>query len=82
MPNAYLSGTGSYVPDQVVTNDDLREKYGIDTTNEWIVQRTGIEERRFAPEGLCSADLAVPAAENAIDNAGLTKEDIDMIVFA
>ncbi|MEO0600812.1 MAG: beta-ketoacyl-ACP synthase III [Myxococcota bacterium] len=82
MPNAYLSGTGSYVPDQVVTNDDLCEKYGIDTTNEWIVQRTGIEERRFAPEGWCSADLAVPAAENAIENAGLTKEDIDMIVFA
>ncbi len=81
MPNAHVSGTGSYVPDQVVTNDDLREKYGIDTTHEWIVQRTGIEERRFAPDGWCSADLAVPACENAIENAGLTKEDIDMLVF-
>ncbi|MEN0065896.1 MAG: beta-ketoacyl-ACP synthase III [Myxococcota bacterium] len=81
MPNAYLSGTGSYVPENVVTNNDLREQYGIDTTHEWIVQRTGIEERRFAPEGWCSADLAVPACENALESAGLTKNDIDMIVF-
>ena len=42
MPNAYISGTGFYVPDNVVTNDDLRTKYGIDTTDDWIKQRTGI----------------------------------------
>jgi len=82
LPNAHISGTGSFVPEKVVTNDDLREHYGIDTTHEWIVQRTGIEERRFAPEGWCSADLAVPASDAAIENAGLTKDDIDMIVFA
>lgn len=81
MPNAFIAGTGAYVPPNVVTNDDLRTRYGIDTTHEWIVQRTGIEARRFADEGLCSADLAVPAAEQAIERAGLKKTDIDMIVF-
>jgi len=80
--NAYVSGTGMYVPPRVVTNDDLRTQYGIDTTHEWILQRTGIEERRYADEGVGSSDLAVPAAEMAIKNAGLEKEDIDMILFA
>ncbi len=81
MPNAYIAGTGAYVPPTVVTNDDLRTRYGIETTHDWIVQRTGIEARRFAEEGLCSADLAVPAAEQAIARAGLQKTDIDLIVF-
>jgi 3-oxoacyl-[acyl-carrier-protein] synthase-3 len=81
VPNAFIAGTGSYVPPNVVTNDDLRTRYGIDTTHEWIVQRTGIEARRFADEGLCSADLAVPAAEQAIERAGLKKTDLDLIVF-
>jgi 3-oxoacyl-[acyl-carrier-protein] synthase-3 len=80
--NAFISGTGMYVPPRVVTNDDLRTQYGIDTTHEWILQRTGIEERRYAEEGVGSADLAVPAAQMAIKNAGLEKEDIDMILFA
>jgi len=82
MPNAYISGTGMYVPDNVVTNDDLRDVYGIDTSHEWIVKRTGIEARRFAPEGIGSADLAVPASEMAIERAGIDKTDLDMIIFA
>lgn len=82
MPNAYISGTGFYVPPRVVKNDDLRTQYGIDTTHEWILQRTGIEERRFADEGVGSADLAVPAAQMAVKNAGLQMHDLDMIVFA
>lgn len=82
MPNAYISGTGMFMPDNIVTNDDLASQYGIETTNEWIVQRTGIEQRRFAPAGVGASDLAKPAAEEAIKNAGLEKEDIDMIVFA
>jgi len=82
MPNAYISGTGMYVPENVVTNDDLRDKYGIDTNHEWIVKRTGIEARRYAPEGVGSADLAVPAAEMAIERAGIDKTDLDMIIFA
>jgi 3-oxoacyl-[acyl-carrier-protein] synthase-3 len=82
MPNAYISGTGFYVPPRVVTNTMLRTEYGIDTTEEWIVKRTGIEERRYSEPGVATSDLAVPAAEDAIRRAGLTKQDIDMILFA
>lgn len=82
MPNAYISGTGFYVPPRVVTNDDLRTKYGIDTTHEWILQRTGIEERHYAEEGIGSADLGAKAAEAAIAKAGIQKTDLDMIIFA
>lgn len=82
MPNAYISGTGMYVPPRVVTNDDLVQNYGIDTTNEWIIKRTGIEQRRFAEEGIGTSDLAVPAAEAAIAGAGIDKGDLDMILFA
>jgi 3-oxoacyl-[acyl-carrier-protein] synthase-3 len=81
MRNAIISGTGFYVPPRVVTNDDLREKYGIDTTHDWIVQRTGIEERHFAEEGVGASDLAREACEQAIKNAGLDKRDIDLIIF-
>jgi 3-oxoacyl-[acyl-carrier-protein] synthase-3 len=80
--NAYISGTGFYVPDEVVTNDALTKRYGVDTTDDWIVQRTGIEERRFAPEGTATSDLAVPAVEMALQRAGLSKTDIGMIIFA
>ncbi|MFW2390716.1 MAG: 3-oxoacyl-ACP synthase III family protein [Polyangiales bacterium] len=82
MPNAYISGTGFYVPDDIVSNDDLVARYGIDTTHEWIEKRTGIEARRFAPEGVGTADLAVPAVEMALERAGLSKSDVGMIVFA
>ena len=82
MPNAYISGTGFYVPERVVTNDDLVKQYGIDTTNEWIVQRTGIEQRRFADEGVGCSDLAVKASEMAIAAAKIDKSDLDMIIFA
>jgi 3-oxoacyl-[acyl-carrier-protein] synthase III len=82
VPNAYISGTGSYVPPRIVTNRDLAEHYGIDTTDEWIRQRTGIEQRRFADEGVATSDLAKIASEQAIERAGLTKSDIDLIIFA
>jgi len=82
VPNAYISGTGYFVPPRVVTNDDLRTQYGIDTTHDWIVQRTGIEERRYADEGVGSADLGAAAAEKALTSAGLRARDLDMIVFA
>jgi 3-oxoacyl-[acyl-carrier-protein] synthase III len=82
MPNAYISGTGAYVPPRVVTNDDLRTQYGIDTTHEWIEKRTGIRERRYADEGVGTSDLALEASKQAIENAGLAPHDIDMIVFA
>ncbi len=82
MPNAYISGTGFYVPPRVVTNDDLVNEYGIDTSHEWIHKRTGIEERRFAAEGVGAVEMAVPAAEMAIEAAGLEKGDIDIIINA
>ena len=82
MPNAHISGTGFFVPENVVTNDRLAKDYGIDTTHEWILQRTGIEERRFVDDGVGPSDLAVHAAEQAIANAGLKKTDIEMLVFA
>lgn len=82
MPNAYISGTGFYVPPRVVTNADLAKQYGIDTTHEWIVQRTGIEERHFAEEGVGTADLALEASKQAIERAGIDKHDLDMIILA
>lgn len=81
MPNAFISGTGFYVPPRVVTNDDLIA-LGVDTTNDWIVQRTGIEARRYAQEGVGSSDLALPAARDALERAGLKARDLDLIVFA
>jgi 3-oxoacyl-[acyl-carrier-protein] synthase-3 len=80
--NAYISGTGFYVPDDVVSNEDLSKRYGIDTSHEWIKKRTGIEARRFAPDGVGTSDLAVPAVEMALKRAGLAKADIGMIIFA
>lgn len=82
MAYAYISGTGAYVPPRVVTNDDLRTVYGIDTTSEWIEKRTGIQERRFSEEGVGTSDLALPAAKEAIANAGLQPHDLDLIIFA
>ena len=80
--NAFISGTGYHVPERRVTNDQLRTEYGIDTSHEWIVQRTGIEERRFAAEGVGTSDLAVHAAAAALRSARLRPHDLDMIVFA
>ncbi|MGB5375988.1 MAG: beta-ketoacyl-ACP synthase 3 [Polyangiales bacterium] len=82
MPNAYISGTGFHVPDDVVSNEELSKRYGIDTSHEWIVKRTGIEARRFAPAGVGTSDLAVPAVEMALERAELAKTDIGMIIFA
>ena len=82
MPNAFISGTGFFVPPRVVTNAALGAEYGVDTTPEWIVQRTGIEERRFADEGVGTTDLALPAARMALEAAGLRPHDLDMIIFA
>ncbi len=82
MPNAYISGTGFYVPPRVVTNDDLIREFGIDTSDEWIQQRTGIRERRFAPAGVGTSDLALEASKAALASAGIEACDLDMILFA
>ena len=80
MFNAYISGTGFYVPSRIVTNDDL-SKY-MDTSDEWIRERTGIQERRFVDKGVGPSDLAIPAVKQALDSAGLSVKDIDFIIFA
>ena len=72
-------GTGSYVPDKVVTNEDL-DSLGCDA--EWIVQRTGIHERRHTPIDMTTSDLAVVAAQRALEASGVNREDIDLIVLA
>lgn len=82
MTNACISGTGFYVPPRTVTNDDLITNYGIDSTDEWIRQRTGIEARHFAEEGVGSAELGAHAAKDALADAGLEASDLDLIIFA
>jgi 3-oxoacyl-[acyl-carrier-protein] synthase-3 len=71
-------GTGSYVPDVVVRNEDLA-KYGCDP--QWIFERSGIRERRHTPPGMCTSDLAVEASRRAMQRAGVSAGDIDLVVL-
>ena len=80
MPSARIVGTGSYVPPKVLTNADLEKL--VDTSDEWILTRTGIVERRIAPEEEATSDLALPAAQAAMEAAGLDPADLDMILVA
>lgn len=73
---------GGYVPPNVVTNHDFKEKYGIDTSHEWIVERTGIEERHWAEPGESGAKMAAEAAKEALAKSGRDASEIDMIVYA
>lgn len=80
MYNSEIIGTGMYVPPGIVTNHDLSKM--MDTSHEWIVQRSGIEERRWVGPEVCTTDLALLASEEAIKNAGIDKKEIDCILFA
>jgi len=73
-----IAGTGAYVPERVVPNSWFEEF--LDTSDEWIVQRTGIRERRFAAEGQATSDLCVEAARHALTAAEMKPEDLDLIV--
>lgn len=75
-----ITGTGSYLPERVLTNADL-EKI-VETTDEWIFTRTGIRERHIAAENQATSDLAVEAARKALDAAGLQGSDVDLIIVA
>jgi 3-oxoacyl-[acyl-carrier-protein] synthase-3 len=75
-----LLGLGAYLPERVMTNEEWTEH--VDTSHEWIVERTGIERRRLAADDENTADLAVHAAQSAMDDAGLTSADIDEIIVA
>lgn len=78
---AAILGSGHYVPSRVVTNDDLAQI--MPTSHEWIVQRTGIRERRFIEEsGIGASDLALPAVKMACEQAGRSVKDIDAVLFA
>ncbi len=79
MKKARVIGTGSYLPKQVRTNFDIEKM--VDTTNEWIAARTGIDERRIAADDEMTSDLAVNAAKRAMEMAGVTADQIDMIVM-
>ena len=80
MIHSRIRGTGSYLPAKVLTNADLEKM--VDTTNDWIVERTGIRERHIAAENETTCDLAEHAARRAIQAAGIANEDIDLIIVA
>lgn len=73
-----ISGVGSYTPERILTNEDL--SHIVDTNDEWIRTRTGISERRIAAENESTSDMATKAAAQALKNAGLSPEDIDMVI--
>ena len=82
---ARITGTGSYLPPRRLTNHDLAAELaerGIETSHEWIVERTGIEARHFADAATSSSDLALEASRKALEAAGLTPQDIDLIIVA
>lgn len=76
----YLRGIRHYVPETVLTNDDLARR--VDTSDEWIVTRTGIRERRIAAEGESCSDMALASAHRTLEAAGLEPADIDLIIVA
>jgi 3-oxoacyl-[acyl-carrier-protein] synthase-3 len=80
MTYAKIVGTGSYLPERVVTNRDLEAR--IDTSDEWIVSRTGIEARHVAAEGEMTSDLALHAARRALEAAGVGADELELIVVA
>lgn len=75
-----IIGTGSYMPEKVLTNDDLSKI--VDTSDEWITTRTGIRERRIAAEDQATSDMAAEAARRALTAAGVTPEEVNLIVVA
>ena len=82
---ARITGTGSYLPPRRITNHELAAdlaRRGVATSDEWIVERTGIHARHFADPGVTSSDLALPACQQALAAAGVQAQDIDLIVVA
>jgi 3-oxoacyl-[acyl-carrier-protein] synthase-3 len=80
MTQSILRGVGSYLPEKILTNKDLEET--IDTTDEWIKERTGISQRHVAAQNEYTSDLAVIAAKSALSNAEMSTQDIDLIIVA
>lgn len=80
MRNAGIVGVGSAIPDKILTNQDLEKM--VETSDEWIVTRTGISERRIAPPEIKTSDLAVEAARKAMQDANVTADQIDLVIVA
>ncbi len=80
MPRSRIISTGSYLPERVLSNSEIEEM--VDTSDEWITERTGIKERRIADDGQAASDLAFEASKIAIEKAGLKANDIDLIIVA
>lgn len=80
MNHSRIIGTGGYLPDKVLTNHDLEQM--VDTTDQWIVERTGIRKRHIAAPGQTTCDMAEVAARRAIEAAGIAVSDIDLIIVA
>jgi 3-oxoacyl-[acyl-carrier-protein] synthase III len=80
MRRSIIKGVGSYLPSKILTNDDLAQR--IDTSDAWIVERTGIKERRIAAPGEATSDLALAAAKAALADAGMEADRIDLIILA
>jgi 3-oxoacyl-[acyl-carrier-protein] synthase-3 len=80
MPSTVILGTGSYAPERILTNEELAAT--VDSTDEWIRARSGIRERRIAAPGESTSDMAVHAARRALDDAGVTAAEVDLVVVA
>ena len=80
MTRAIIVGTGSYLPPRIITNAELETM--VDTSDEWIVSRTGVRQRHVANKDVFTSDLAIEAAKRAMENAKVTPEDIDLIIVA
>ncbi len=80
MIRSVVQGCGAYLPERIVTNDELAKK--VDTSDEWIHQRTGIRQRHIAADGEFTSHLAIKASERALAHAGITASDLDLIVLA
>lgn len=80
MIHARITGTGSYLPERILTNQDLEKM--VETSDTWIRERTGIEQRHIAEKGQLTSDLAEPAARHALEAAGKTPSDVDLLIVA
>ena len=80
LKRSIITGSGSYLPDRVVTNDELAER--LETSDDWIIARTGIRQRHIAADGEVTSDLALIAAERALNDAGVMASEVDLLVLA
>jgi len=82
MIRSVLTGCGGYLPGEPVTNDMLAARHGLDTSDSWIIERTGIRQRHIAEDGVTASDLGTIAARAAMDSAGITAAEVDAIIVA